>query len=479
MSRRSPHRSRALAALLLLLLLVIPACDPATGGAGDADAASKDATTSETREGPAARREATGASVAPETTATEGTTASGAEKPAASPSSTARSTRETAFVHRAAPENVIDNSTYIDDPSVNGDPDAVLLIKRDPEDGVADDEHPIGVWYDRYRDGGRWAIFNQDLDPMADGSAFEVTVFGGGATATRADGASETAAGDQMGEVAFVHRATPENVAGDNTYINDPMINGDPDAALSVTQNWNPGGGEGTYNDHPVGVRYSEARERWAVYNEDRSAMTDGAAFNVAVSEAGEETKPAEGFPEYRDFYAEGDPETPAKLVSSDSSAGAIPAIKPFNFGRDPGGPEDKTLYLSVPKLGLEDVPVFDTVSEEKLRDGAVHVPATGYPWQKGANVFIAGHRLGYVNTPSYYVFFRLDELAEGDEILLEDSAGGRYLYRMTRQTVVGPDSVEVMNAVEGKSLITLQTCTLPDYKDRLIVQGELVEKDA
>ncbi len=33
------------------------------------------------------------------------------------------------------------------------------------------------------------------------------------------------------------------------------------------------------------------------------------------------------------------------------------------------------------------------------------------------------------------------------------------------------------MNAVEGKSLITLQTCTLPDYEKRLIVQGELVEK--
>jgi sortase A len=35
------------------------------------------------------------------------------------------------------------------------------------------------------------------------------------------------------------------------------------------------------------------------------------------------------------------------------------------------------------------------------------------------------------------------------------------------------------MNPVKGKSLITLQTCTLPDYKERLIVQGELVEQGA
>ena len=196
-------------------------------------------------------------------------------------------------------------------------------------------------------------------------------------------------------------------------------------------------------------------------------------------AQPGETSGDAEGFPEYRDFYSEGDPETPAELVSSDSSAGAIPAVKAFNFGRDPGGPEDKTLSLSVPKLDLADVPVFDTVSEDKLRDGTVHVPATGYPWQKGANVFIAGHRIGYASTDSYYVFYHLDWLKKGDEIYLEDSAGGEYLYRVTKRLVVGPDSVEVMNAVEGESLITLQTCTLPDYEKRLIVQGELVQKSA
>jgi sortase A len=36
---------------------------------------------------------------------------------------------------------------------------------------------------------------------------------------------------------------------------------------------------------------------------------------------------------------------------------------------------------------------------------------------------------------------------------------------------------VEVMEPVEGKSLVSLQTCTLPDYEKRLIVQGELVDK--
>ena len=77
------------------------------------------------------------------------------------------------------------------------------------------------------------------------------------------------------------------------------------------------------------------------------------------------------------------------------TSAGAILAVKPFNFGRDPGGPEDKTLYLSVPRLGIEDPAVFASISEEKLKESAIHIPATGFPWQDGANVYIAEHRLG------------------------------------------------------------------------------------
>ncbi len=166
--------------------------------------------------------------------------------------------------------------------------------------------------------------------------------------------------------------------------------------------------------------------------------------------------------------------------LSADTSAGAIPAVKPFNFGRDPGGPEDKTLYLSVPKLGIEDLPIFDSISEEKLKESAVHVPATGFPWQNGANVYIAGHRVGYPDTRSSYVFYDLDKLAPGDEISLKDAAGGEYAYRLTEQKVVPPDNIEVMNAdEEGKSIITLQTCTLPDYVDRIVVQGELVEKPA
>lgn len=182
-----------------------------------------------------------------------------------------------------------------------------------------------------------------------------------------------------------------------------------------------------------------------------------------------------EGVPERKDWNAPSD--EVVSVSSSGTSAGTIPAVKPFNFGRDPGGPEDKTLYLGLPRLGLEGVPVYNSTSEEELMESTVHVPATGFPWQEGANVYIAGHRLGYPNTGSFRIFYELDQLAVGDEITLQDAAGGTYVYRVTETAVVGPDNVEVMNPVEGKSVITLQTCTLPDYSERVIVRGELVEK--
>ena len=40
----------------------------------------------------------------------------------------------------------------------------------------------------------------------------------------------------------------------------------------------------------------------------------------------------------------------------------------------------------------------------------------------------------------------------------------------------MSPTDLSVTDPVEGKSILTLQTCTLPDYSHRLIVQAELVD---
>jgi sortase A len=142
--------------------------------------------------------------------------------------------------------------------------------------------------------------------------------------------------------------------------------------------------------------------------------------------------------------------------------------------------PEQMTLRLTVPALGrVQDVPVYDAAKgeyEDAMHDGTAHVKGTGFPWQDGANVYIAGHRVGYPGTKSNLVFWDLDKLKKGDEILLTDADGKRYTYKVFDKFVVDPSAVRILRPVPGRSVVSLQTCTLPDYSRRLVVQGELKE---
>ena len=143
--------------------------------------------------------------------------------------------------------------------------------------------------------------------------------------------------------------------------------------------------------------------------------------------------------------------------------------------------PENKALKLTVPGMDrVEGVPVYDAPEsgyDKALHDGVVHVRGTGFPWQKSANVYIAGHRVGYPGTKSNLVFWDLNTLEEGDQIFLTDSDGTRYTYRVSSKRVISPDEVGILRPTPGKNIVSLQTCTLPDYSHRLIVQGELQSK--
>ena len=69
---------------------------------------------------------------------------------------------------------------------------------------------------------------------------------------------------------------------------------------------------------------------------------------------------------------------------------------------------------------------------EATLAESALHVEGTGFGWEEGANVY--------------------------------------------RSFVVGPSDYHVTEPVARKSAVGLQTCTLPDYSERLVVQAELAD---
>jgi len=97
-------------------------------------------------------------------------------------------------------------------------------------------------------------------------------------------------------------------------------------------------------------------------------------------------------------------------------------------------------------------------------------------PWKKGSNTVIVGHALGYLWTKTTYVFYELDQLEPGDEILIKDQKDEEYPFRVYDRSTVRPEDFWITYPVPDKTVISLQTCTpIPTFEDRLIVRGELV----
>ncbi len=127
----------------------------------------------------------------------------------------------------------------------------------------------------------------------------------------------------------------------------------------------------------------------------------------------------------------------------------------------------------------VKDLPVLSAPANDEaaLAESALHVAGTGLPWQEEANVYIAGHRIGFEGEASHLVFYDLDALREGDEVMLTDSDDTRYTYTVFRSFVVGPSDYHVTEPVPGKNIVSLQTCTpVPTFEQRLVVQAELTD---
>jgi sortase A len=159
---------------------------------------------------------------------------------------------------------------------------------------------------------------------------------------------------------------------------------------------------------------------------------------------------------------------------------------EPSTQERNTTPPNDKTLWLTVPgmkRINDAEIPTGLITDRALLRDYAgVHIEGTGWPWENGANVYIAGQRLGYPKSDSWLAFWDLDKLQEGDKVYITDSELRKYTYVVYEKSVRKGSSCRGrtdntfpdLEPVEGKSVVTLQTCTLPNFENHLLVRGEL-----
>jgi sortase A len=133
---------------------------------------------------------------------------------------------------------------------------------------------------------------------------------------------------------------------------------------------------------------------------------------------------------------------------------------------------------LTIEAIGIYDAPVFDSFGPWALANGVAHHPQTSLPWSPTPqrNVYLAGHRMGYRGTWSRMIFYNLDKLGRGDEVVLKDRSGRSYRYRVREVFITDPKEVWVMGQVRGRDMVTLQTCTpYPTFEKRLIVRAERV----
>jgi hypothetical protein len=156
--------------------------------------------------------------------------------------------------------------------ATNNEPNDLVFVEPnyDPNGicGCLIESGPVGVWYDTTMH--EWAAFREDSAAMPAGEGYNVLVV----------------PSNNVGTAVFVQTSTTANTNGDYTLINNPLTNGRPGARIEVTQNWNPGGVGGAYNNHNIGVWYDSVASEWGIFNEDVASMPLGVSFNVMVGSA-------------------------------------------------------------------------------------------------------------------------------------------------------------------------------------------------
>jgi hypothetical protein len=130
------------------------------------------------------------------------------------------------------------------------------------------------VWGENSANGGT-AVVAKATDPNSSTGVFASGVVGVHAESTLAtspalqigQGAIRVVgAGVGTSTAAFTHRADSSNTPGHTTYINNPLLNGDPTAIVIMT----PAGPVASYfNNHPTGVGYDPGPKQWFIENLD------------------------------------------------------------------------------------------------------------------------------------------------------------------------------------------------------------------
>ncbi|MFI3325755.1 MAG: class C sortase [Clostridia bacterium] len=128
--------------------------------------------------------------------------------------------------------------------------------------------------------------------------------------------------------------------------------------------------------------------------------------------------------------------------------------------------------YIVIDKIGVE-LPIYHGTDEDVLQTGVGHLEGSSLPTGEiGNNTVLTGH----TGLPSASLFTNLTQMEIGDtfELYILDEV---YTYEVFNIVVVEPYEVDNLEAIDGKDVVTLVTCTPYGVNShRLLVQGEQIE---
>ena len=151
--------------------------------------------------------------------------------------------------------------TLLDNSEINSNPSAVIFITPVEVNGVNLDPHPICAYYN----GKQWSVMNTDNATMPTGAQFTVQYF------LKAD------------DNHFIHIVTRENLIKANSYIDNPLLNGNPKAQFQYFQSAAPNVRGGLVNKNEVQIKYDEGEGKWFIAKTKGNPLDLSTGYSISI----------------------------------------------------------------------------------------------------------------------------------------------------------------------------------------------------
>lgn len=166
------------------------------------------------------------------------------------------------WIEKAEASELSNHVFYLYNDTMAGKPDIVPLFMHNfNPNGVLGKYVTVkqGVYFSN----NNWRIFNQDKSDFVENSYYNLWVPG-----TEVD--------------AFSHATEPANIFANQTILDHPALNGNPNAIAVISSKW-----DGYYDELFQGLYYTPNDNRWRIYNEGGlgESMLTNRHFHIAVAD--------------------------------------------------------------------------------------------------------------------------------------------------------------------------------------------------